>query len=157
MEEISHPCGIPVFQCSLISSSLMRFVSSLLTRRPQVQHILTDRALKQQYESKEDLDAEFERIKVRGGRTLTCTPTPAQNIPQYYYLSAWPPLSSAPAPSHASLFSLQALDLASDEAQEVVGRWFTQEHWDRISHTFVKDRSPADCQIYYRHSVAPQV
>ena len=47
------------------------------------------------------------------------------------------------------------MTLASDEAQEVVGR-FSQEHWDRISLSYVKDRTATDCRIFYRHMLAPQ-
>jgi hypothetical protein len=33
---------------------------------------------------------------------------------------------------------------------------FTLDQWRRVSKSFVKDRSPEECCIYYRNSVAKQ-
>ena len=147
----------------------------------EVQHILTNRVLKaaEPLQSQDSLTAEFERIKVRDGAwclvpgawclvpgawclclTGTTSLTTCIGISLCCHLlnSAEESLSHH-KPSLTPTFSPsgKAIDMSSDEAQEVVGRWFTQEHWERISNAFVKDRSPADCQIYYRHVLAPQV
>ena len=50
---------------------------------------------------------------------------------------------------------IQTVELNSDEAQEVIGR-LSHEHWERISHSFVKNRSASECRSFYRHALAPQ-
>ncbi|KAG1674241.1 hypothetical protein FOA52_013861 [Chlamydomonas sp. UWO 241] len=50
--------------------------------------------------------------------------------------------------------AIRAVTLSSDEAMRVVAS-FTQEHWGRISRSFVKSHGATDCVIFYMHSVAP--
>ncbi len=49
----------------------------------------------------------------------------------------------------------QNVTLDSEEVERQVGR-FGNEHWDRVSKGFVRDKGPEDCRIFYRHSVAAE-
>ena len=110
---------------------------------------MTDRALAAGYKTREDLDKEFERIKARA-RTWFCFLTYSIHTLRTSIIISLPTFSFS-----VSRLFLQTVELNSDEAQEVVGR-LSPDHWERISLSFVKNRSASDCRSFYRHALAPQ-